>query len=876
MKKWTKQILLLILCLAAFLCMLPNEVSAANETSGTWGNLNWSYENNTLTITGSGAMPDSVSGYSYTYPWSSYSSRITKLVVGKGITTVGNAVFEKMTTLTEISLPATVTTIGDHAFNGCTNLRSVTIPNSVTLIDEWAFYGCTNLRTVKFGTGLKTIGRSAFASCTSLTSLTCPTNLETIGGYAFEGCSNLTSVSFNSKLKTIGYEAFRNCTRLTAVEIPASVTSLDAGSNFYGCTSLKTAVINMTGRIEGSAFSNCSALTSVTIADTVTAIWDNAFMHCSSLPEITIPGSVERIVDSAFAYCTSLKKVTLEEGIQRIDQQVFRESGVESIKIPDSVTYMEGHVFWNCQNLTTVEIGEGMSSVPNHTFDGCSALKTVKLGRFVSTIGQSAFYGCKNLTTINWPEFLTTIKNSAFNSCSSLTSVKLPYGVNYVDYNAFENCTALKEFTVPGSIISIGQRTFVNCKNLKTVKFEGNAPSIGSNAFLNVTANVYYPSDNGTWTSSVMKQYGGNLTWTGYTYVEDPTLSVSNLVSSGKIRLSWHECIGAAKYQVYRATSKDGTYKLLSTTTKTAITNTSADAGTTYYYKVRAVAADGTKSDWSNIVSRTCDLPRPDVTVTNVASTGKIKLTWKKIDGAVKYEIYRATSKTGTYTKLSTVTGTSLTNTSTTAGKTYYYKVRAIHSKSAANSAYSEIDSRTCDLAQPKVTVTNVASTGKIKLSWEKVAGAVKYEVYRATSKTGTYTKLSTVTGTSLTNTSVEAGKTYYYKVRAIHTTSAANSAYSEIDSRTCDLARPTLTVKLNSKGKPSLSWNKVDGAVKYQVYYATSKTGTYSLLKTVTGTSLTHSSAAAGQTLYYKVRAIHSNSAANSAYSEIKYITVK
>ena len=260
-----------------------------------------------------------------------------------------------------------------------------------------------------------------------------------------------------------------------------------------------------------------------------------------------------------------------------------------------------------------------------------------------------------------------------------------------------------------------------------------------------------------------------------------PTLKVSNVASSGKIKLSWSKVSGASKYQIYRATSKNGTYKLLKTTTGTSLTNTSVTAGKVYYYKIRSIDANGIKSAWSSIVSRTCDLPKPEVSAGNVSSTGKIKLTWDKVDGAKKYEIYRATSKNGTYKLLTTTTGTSLTNTSTTAGKTYYYKVKAIHSNSGANSVFSDIVSRTCDLARPDVSIS--LSSGKPKLQWAKVSGATKYEVYRATSKNGTYKLVKTTTGTSFKNTSATAGKTYYYKVKAIHSNSNANSAYSSVDS---------------------------------------------------------------------------------------------
>ena len=131
----------------------------------------------------------------------------------------------------------------------------------------------------------------------------------------------------------------------------------------------------------------------------------------------------------------------------------------------------------------------------------------------------------------------------------------------------------------------------------------------------------------------------------------------------------------------------------MKTTSSTSYTNTSADPGDQYYYKVVAVSADGATSEYSNAVTCVCDLACPTVTISNVESSGKVKLTWKAVDGATKYEVYRATSKSGTYKRLITTTKTSLTNTSVTKGKTYYYKVKAIHTKSSANSVYSSIKS---------------------------------------------------------------------------------------------------------------------------------------------------------------------------------------
>ena len=356
--------------------------------------------------------------------------------------------------------------------------------------------------------------------------------------------------------------------------------------------------------------------------------------------------------------------------------------------------------------------------------------------------------------------------------------------------------------------------------------------------------------------------------------ISAPKISVAK-ATSGKPTVSWSAVDGAVKYKVYRATSQSGTYSLMLTTTKLSYTNTSAKAGTTYYYRVKAVSASDKTSSYSNTVSLKATLGKPTVTVSVVASSGKIKLSWPAIDGATKYEVYRATSKTGTYSKMITTSSTSYTNTSAKVGTTYYYKVRAINGTTAANSSYSEIKYATCDCAQPVVTLSTVASSGKIKLTWKAVEGATKYEVYRATSKTGTYTKLLTTTKTTYTNTSAKAGTTYYYKVRAIASKSAANSAYSAIKSMTCDLAQPTVKIT-TSNGDPKLSWDKVTGATKYEVWRATSKSGTYTKMTTTTKNTYTNTSAKAGTTYYYKVRAICGVSAATSAYSTVVSIKAK
>ncbi len=268
--------------------------------------------------------------------------------------------------------------------------------------------------------------------------------------------------------------------------------------------------------------------------------------------------------------------------------------------------------------------------------------------------------------------------------------------------------------------------------------------------------------------------------------LEAPVLKSTLNAKTGKPKLTWNEVDGAAKYYVYRSVGDDQNFKFFYSTTGTSFTNTGAEPGVVYYYQVKAVTAGGNASERSNSTHRTCDLPRPNVTASNVASSGKVKLTWEAVAGAAEYKIYRATSRDGIYNYLYTTAKTSFTNTGAEPGVTYYYKVKAVHENTAANSAFSLVDTRTCDLARPVVKASRSAYSGKPVLSWQAVDGAVQYKVYRSTTGAdGTFQYLYTTEKTSFTNVGAEAGVTYYYKVRAICANTAGHSAYSVVKSVT-------------------------------------------------------------------------------------------
>ena len=182
----------------------------------------------------------------------------------------------------------------------------------------------------------------------------------------------------------------------------------------------------------------------------------------------------------------------------------------------------------------------------------------------------------------------------------------------------------------------------------------------------------------------------------------------------------------------------------------------------------------------------------------------------------------------------------------------------------------------------PTLTVSTDSATGCPKLKWNKVTLGDKYRLYRSEMKTGTYTVVKTTkTSSSFLDTTAEPGKTYFYKVRALFTDPVSDevfySAYSNTVNDLCTLGKPEVTVSLNSSGDPVVRWDTMDGAVKYYVYRSTSKSSGFKHVKSaISARSFTDTTAATGTRYYYKVKAVHANTNANSVFSSARSIVAK
>ena len=637
-------------------------------------------------------------------------------------------------------------------------------------------------------------------------------------------------------------------TRVKNVEISSGVTTLGA-----------------------YALSACDSMVSVSLPETLLAVGESCFFSSTALHNISIPNSVRSIGDCAFSGCNGLTRVTLGSSLKGIGGQAFKEcSSLSSIVIPEGVTAIEYSTFEDCSNLMEITIPRTVTSIGRWAFDGCYGLSKVTF------TGTRAQWNAIDVKEYNDPLLSANITFAGSGPAApTVTAGTDSQGRPTLKWKAVSGAAKYEVYrarSLNGDYIKYSTTTGTAYTNISYIEN-------GNTYYYKVRA-LDASGTAGAWSSIVSVTYRAASTGT----LPAPTVTGGN-DAQGRPTLKWNAVSGAAKYEVYRARSKDGDYIKYSTVTGTSYTNTSyIESGSTYYYKVRALDANGTAGAWSSIVSVTYKqtLSAPTVTGGN-DSQGRPTLTWNAVSGAAKYEVYRARSLNGDYIKYSTVTGTSYTNTSYIEnGNTYYYKVRALKSDGTAG-AWSSIVSVTYKqtLSAPTVTGGN-DSQGRPTLKWNAVSGAAKYEVYRARSLNGDYIKYSTVTGTSYTNISyIEDGNTYYYKVRALDANGTAG-AWSSIVSvtyraaSTGTLSAPAVTGGNDSQGRPTLKWNAVSGAAKYEVYRARSKDGDYIKYSTTTGTSYTNTSYIEnGNTYYYKVRALDANGTAG-AWSSVVSVTYK
>lgn len=289
------------------------ESFTAAATEGDFGEnncLHWEVKGSlldgkTLTISGTGAMPDFDFPNGNLAPWWNYKALgmikagigglngikidpigdLKKVVIKDGVTNVSNYALFLLPAATQITLPESVTSIGRYGIALCSKLTGMSIPKGVTEIGDFGLAG-DGLTAVTLPDGLQSLGRGAFDTCTSLTNTTLPAAITAVPGKCFADCTKLLTVDYKGEVTAIGEHAFEGCKSLVTAPIPATVTELGV-----------------------SVFNGCVALTDVTLPGGVTAVPDACFQGCTALADMKLPATVTSVGHNAFTGCKALKDV---------------------------------------------------------------------------------------------------------------------------------------------------------------------------------------------------------------------------------------------------------------------------------------------------------------------------------------------------------------------------------------------------------------------------------------------------------------------------------------------------------------------------------------------------------------------------------------
>lgn len=434
------------------------------------------YKNGTMVISGNGEMGNfgtfTDCGTKYKMeklmPWYKYRANIKKLVLKKG-----------------------VKTIGKNAFQGCTNLKTITWAASIKTVNDYAFCKCDGLEKIKLPSSVKHWENSVFAQCRCLKKVTMDEDFQFYysvkyhdeddiiyesnvigeinvdGWYMFNGCTRLKTVILSEQLKAIPPYFVKGCKNIKKFTVPSGVEYWGSFPNSL-CTGKY--VLPASVKILGiGGFAGCTNLKGIVLPEGLETI-QHPFEGCSSLREAELPGSVKRL-DSAFYQCTELESITIPETVIGFGTRLFEGcTNLKSVNLPGNMPYIPSYCFKECVNLEKIKLPLGIGYIGDYAFEGCQKLKEIALPDSVDEFGEYMFKDCISLEEVEWnlkKEYY--IEKGAFQNCQKLKEIILSENAYGIGGEAFSDCESLKELVIPQNVRILHYNLFSNCKNLKSI-----------------------------------------------------------------------------------------------------------------------------------------------------------------------------------------------------------------------------------------------------------------------------------------------------------------------------------------------------------------------------------------------------------------------
>ncbi len=437
---------------------------------------------------------------------------LTQVVLPDSLENVGASAFRFCSNLATVQVPAASSAkplvLSAYAFGDCTSLSSFygkgDTPTEGTFkfknvdLSNYTFLNCSQLKIVESRESVGFI----------------------LGYYGAEGSSLICNPFYTDSLIEVNFPTNASGYRYTLPTLSSGVkpTTEEAeqqgfmqnsipGRLFYGCGGLERfnsangvdvvipEGITAIGPFAFQAYTGPSVpnmpIETVSFPTSLKKIYDGAFGHTdlkdvdASMVEDLSSGfdfanKLERIIISktlkltpqVLRSCANLKTVALKAA----DGTVTEEKGV--VLLPDGTTEIPNYAFQN-SGIEVVKLSETIRSIGTYAFYGAESLHTVELPDSLEIIGNGAFERCFGLTEVKFAESgkLNFIGNAAFEYCTSLVDISIPEGVIYLGADAFMGSINLEKVTLPATLFYAGGSSlFCNCLSLKEVVLFGSVP----------------------------------------------------------------------------------------------------------------------------------------------------------------------------------------------------------------------------------------------------------------------------------------------------------------------------------------------------------------------------------------------------------------
>ena len=590
---------------------------------------------------------------------------------------------------------------------------------------------------------------------------------------------------------------------------------------------------------------------------------------------VTIPSTiygykVSEIGYNSFYDNNNIISVTLPNSLKSIGYSAFAKTNLKKVTIPNSVTEIGHYAFSGCENLSSLTFSNKLESIGDRCFENCTSLTSVTLPNSVTAIGWSAFDSCSSLKTVSigsglkhcetqsssWYIFKNCIALESITVSSSNNNYSSANGIMYdkkkTEILVYPRAKKDTSYTVPSTIKTLYFMSTNNNLYLKTITIPSSVTYIENNAvgYLNIDWNYYKVSGFTIkgYKGTAAERYARN---NDFNFVQLQVVPTSVALNKTTLTLDIGKTSNL-RATVYpsNASNKKCTWSSSNTSVATVDKNGKVTA------KASGTATITVKT--SNGKTATCkvtvNLPAPQIT-SLANTTGGIKISWNKVDGAYGYRLYYKPASGG-WKRFKDTTATSFTDSGVVPNKTETYTIRCIDKNGNTISGFNSTGwSKKYTPVAPTISKLDI-TTGGIKLSWNKIAGVYGYRLYYKTSSGG-WKRFKDTTATSFTDSGVSPNRTETYTIRCIDKNGKTVSGFNSKGwSKKYTPVAPTITRLSNTSKGVSVTWNKIAGVYGYRLYRKYDG-GSWTKVKDTTSTSFTDSGAKKGKKVTYTVRCI-------------------